>query len=214
MDFVGGYGSDSDTENAVIVQPKPTPTSSTSKLSNQTQPKLKNQTQLKNVNSNNGSSQTAGQRKVKRLDISILPPEIQAALARGDSIRDSDDEDEPKINNVSNKPSEHNKTETKSKLLGMLPPPKSKEDIIIQPPSKVVSASEDSNTGVTTETSAPKSKFVFGFSSTETSRSSTSTANTKKPVEEDNVLPWMKNTEQNSLDEVSICCYPILVFPY
>jgi hypothetical protein len=82
MSLVAGYGSDSEEEGAapvpvsrpaVVAPPKPT---------------------LSGLAA--GTNQKKRKKPKKTLMLSILPPEIQAALARGASLGDSDDEDTDK----------------------------------------------------------------------------------------------------------------------
>lgn len=83
------------------------------------------------VGSNNIST-----KRIKKLDISFLPLEIQAALMNGDSMKDSDDEVDDKKRyhypQVTKQPSIQDANS--SQLLSLLPPPKlpsnnSKQDI-------------------------------------------------------------------------------------
>lgn len=204
MNFVGGYGSDSDGDVAAsVVAPVhkvPTPA-----------PLLNNKP-------------AAVQRKVKRLDISFLPPEIQAALARGDSTNDSDDDVEssgtrshsagvPKLSADSG-----NGNDNKSKLLGMLPAPKAKEEPKLVSTEKKETVPATANSKAAVEGAAPKSAFVFGFTSTATSRVTKKTAvediatqgkvNTSTAdADSDNdnetpVLPWMQSSKTKAVAEV------------
>lgn len=75
MNVLAGYGSgDSDAENAAS---PPTKSPAYAEAKNPTD-----------------KPRDVGGKKVKKLDISFLPPEIQAALARGDNMSDSDSEGE------------------------------------------------------------------------------------------------------------------------
>jgi hypothetical protein len=164
------------------------------------------------------------QRNVKRLDISFLPPEIQAALTRGDSTRDSDDDEPVSTAKTSSSRSASRATDsagdTKSKLLSMLPAPKVREEDNSMKPKQTNPTNSDSTktSNPPAASTAPKSKFVFGFSSTETTRKAVSietvitaqisTATQAEPAhlaegdeeeEEDlTALPWLQSTKQKA----------------
>jgi hypothetical protein len=169
------------------------------------------------------------QRKVKRLDISFLPPEIQAALTRGDSTRDSDDDEGESTSKASSRgvarPADA-AGDTKSKLLGMLPAPKVREESNDMRPKQSNPANSDSSSATKPKEAAPapKSKFVFGFSSTETTRKAvtnekegsavTASQVAHTAVAEDNdeddgiaALPWLQESKQKAVaTKVSHVC--------
>lgn len=150
-------------------------------------------------------------RKVKRLDISFLPTEIQAALTRGDSTNDSDDEGVglgvQSLRSVSKDIPGGSNSGSKSKLLGMLPAPKSKDD------TKPTEVPVKPIVNHTDEQPASKSSFVFGFTSTSTSRTAKASnegnfnagigEDTTAPVKSDEEsdiqqLPWMQSIKSKS----------------
>lgn len=229
MDLFGGYGSDSDNEGPVVVakqpalvQAKPPP-----QIVQTRQPLLRTNPTVV-APSSSKTSVIGQQKKVKKLDISFLPPEIQAALARGDSTRDSDD-DEPGPINVTksssvNKASGKPLDEASCKLLGMLPAPKGHDvestgsssgavtTIPVVPPS--VATKE---TTTTAKPAAPKSSFSFGYCSTETVRSgqgktsSVSVSVESKP--EVPVMPWFQDI-QKPIEAVSAILFSVLSFVF
>ncbi len=111
MDLLGTY-SDSDTEDQTLFS---------SAARSSPPPAQKANTQKK-------SKGGPYKKKRKKLDISFLPENIQRALARGDTNRDSDSDDERsngsnKIARTSNKPS------PALQLLSMLPKPTNEQDV-------------------------------------------------------------------------------------
>jgi len=217
MDLFGGYGSDSDNESPnivakqpALVQAKPPPQVVQTK-----QPVVPRTNQNVVASSSSKPSAIGQQKKVKKLDISFLPPEIQAALARGDSTRDSDD-DEPgpvivtksSVNKANSKPLD----EASCKLLGMLPAPKSYD---VESTGSSLGAGANSaaataplvptsvttkETATTAQSAAPKNAFSFGYSSTETVRtgqgktSSVSVSVESKP--DVPVMPWFQDIQK------------------
>lgn len=197
MDFVDGYGSDSDDGNGAKVTSQPVVAVAI-------------------------KAPPAVAKKVKRLDITFLPPEIQAALARGDSTKDSDDEDDGIARfSGSFKASAQPITDASSALLGMLPAPKGKDtDALANKPvmktrpagipASVKSAAGEEGPA---KTSAPKSAFSFGYTTVEKTKTVASkagnssaaasvaapVANKKQNVEEEEkstVLPWFQEQPQ------------------
>lgn len=191
MNLVGGYGSDSDDDGAPAAQP---------------QHKLPTQRDASGASSQStGGQNVQQQRRVKRLDISILPPEIQAALARGDSSRDSDDEEVTSIVRKAATSKDAGVTSQQCPLLGILPAPKSKEELLSQPPPVAESGTKVSNTSAAPAPSASSSKFVFGFSNTETKRVPVSTgavkdAKTNNASDQNN--PVGVDAAQDEVDDV------------
>lgn len=162
MDLVGGYGSGSDDECEVKSVNKSFPEAASVKVA-------------PSVISN--APQLLPQKKIKKLDITFLPPEIQAALARGDSTRDSDDEDDINVSHsattkTNNQPAAENPLS--SLLLGMLPAPKSKEESYntsttsrIQVGNVPTSSNSVDQASSSTKAPAPKSAFSFGYTTVE-----------------------------------------------
>lgn len=217
MDLFGGYGSDSDSDSpkedihqSVSTQPKP-----------QAQAYSKQPAVFRGVTSAAASSSSTSstavgqQKKVKRLDISFLPPEIQAALARGDSTRDSDDDEPGPVIQKSNVSKSINKPldETSCKLLGMLPAPKGHEmestgistgkavtNNIAKATPMVPASVTTKETTTTAKPAASKSAFNFSYSSTETVRTgqgktgSVSVSVESKP--EVPVMPWFQDIQK------------------
>lgn len=105
MDFLDGYDSDSDNQ----LTEKKTEKDSTLKL--------------EDISVNQMLTEKVT--KVKKIEINFLPPEIQMALARGDSLNDSDDEDI--YQRVSSKFSSKINSGMKD-LLSLLPKPQNDED--------------------------------------------------------------------------------------
>ena len=114
MELLGGYSDDSDAEQTPtlpVVTPAVHVPANTSKS-----------------NSKN-TKQGPPKKKRKKLDISFLPENIQTALARGDTNRDSDSDDD--VNMMSTKASGRKvATPGAPLLLSMLPKPKN-DDIIV-----------------------------------------------------------------------------------
>lgn len=109
MNLVGNYGSDEEDEEVEDVQKFDKITSFT---------KTDAQTRVE-------EPKKREHRKKKRLDVNILPPEIQMALTRGDSLYDSDEEDNPKLGGSLQSSEVKPKTfkEGGSALLSLLPKP-------------------------------------------------------------------------------------------
>lgn len=216
MDLFSGYGSDSDSDSPKVVlkqpemvQAKPVPPVVLTK-----QPLPWTTTSV--AASSSKSSAVGQQKKVKKLDISFLPPEIQAALARGDSTRDSDDDDEPRptIANKASASKTNNKPldEASCKLLGMLPAPKGHETessdnssgqtkiAAKAAPLVSTSAAPKDAAAAAAKPAAPKSAFSFGYSSTETVRTSQGkTGSVSVSVEskqEVPVMPWFQDIQK------------------
>jgi hypothetical protein len=206
MNLVGGYGSDSESDvPSGPAAPNPAPLE-TKKL------------------------QQVAARKVKRLDISFLPPEIQAALTRGDSTNDSDDEGAGagvSLNKQTSSSSANNDTGTKSKLLGLLPAPKTKEEPRLESTQHKSSAAERSDQQASS--AAPKSSFVFGYATSSTTRvtkasdpaqderfranEKSETADAMEADEETPSLPWMQSSKSSSTTKVLLAnsCRPFTV---
>jgi len=235
MDFFSGYGSDSDNEQPsksvsvpAAVQPKIQPS-----VVQQVKVQPKAVIPAPRVASKAGSSSSGGvvQKKVKKLDISFLPAEIQAALARGDSTRDSDDDEagpvtsttQTKVSKSANKPVDA----ASSLLLGMLPAPK-----VYETDKPAPSSSSGGNTKApaaplvpnaatkgppavkpTPAAAAHKSTFSFGYSSTETVRtgqgktgSVTVSVDSKPDVP---VMPWFQDIQKpiEAVRPPVLCCF-------
>jgi hypothetical protein len=201
MNLVGGYGSDSESDvPSGPAAPNPAPLETK-------------------------KPQQVAARKIKRLDISFLPPEIQAALTRGDSTNDSDDEGigaGVSLNKQTSASSASNDTGTKSKLLGLLPAPKTKEEQRLESTRLKSAAVERSDQQ--TSSAAPKSSFVFGYATSSTTRvtkasdpaqderlkanEKSETADAMEADEETPSLPWMQSSKSSSSTKVlpvSLC---------
>ena len=215
MDLFGGYGSDSDNESPKLAAKQPALVQA-KQLSQVMQTKQPTPRTNPNVVASSSKPSAVGQqKKVKKLDISFLPPEIQAALARGDSTRDSDDDETGPVNVAKtsvNKASSKPLDEASCKLLGMLPTPKG-HDVESTGSSSGAGASNKvtaaplvptsvatTETATTAKSAAPKSAFSFGYSSTETVRSGqgkTSSVSVSVESKPDvPVMPWFQDIQK------------------
>lgn len=120
MNLLAGYGSDDDDENTCEVQQTAAPSLNSEGNDNRT---------IKSSTIDVERKQTA--KPKKKFDIGYLPPAIMAALARGDSAADSDDDDFPVATayvQTSVNGSKDNGSDFSSPLLSMLPAPKQQND--------------------------------------------------------------------------------------
>jgi hypothetical protein len=129
MNFLGGYGSDSDDDIAKSVKSPiitknipindkniPMNDKTISNVSTKTNNSSTNNINKSSINNNNNI------KKVKKLDISILPADIQAALLNNDSKLDSDSDDDN--NNIKIIRKNNNTSNNKGNvLLNLLPKP-------------------------------------------------------------------------------------------
>jgi hypothetical protein len=109
MDLLGNYSEESDDE-----QPK---------NDSKHEVKVKVDESTPTPTNNTPSILNKKKKKRKKLDISFLPENIQAALARGDTADDSDSDDHEEIRVVS--VGSHEKSSSANELLSKLPKPKS-----------------------------------------------------------------------------------------
>jgi hypothetical protein len=160
MNLLAGYGSDDDDDDDEI--PCEVQQITTRPLNSEVNGKI---TQLSKAD---GVERKSAKPK-RKLDIGYLPPEILAALARGDSAVDSDDDDFPVAANAPTS-SKSNDSDFTSPLLSILPAPKQQNDkSAALPLYKGINCSKEPEGGTT----APKTKPTFNFSYVEQTAKST-----------------------------------------